>query len=407
MYYALAASLVIHLLLLWSYGRMADWYRKQQLRPTRYLPDLVLLVPELFRQEPITGLPSRQMERVAAAETAPVPLPGLDDIPVQPLPTLEPAPRLGEDSVLVVVAAPPVVFLSQPEIKPFDLNRAQIEAVAKVREEYERYVRHWRVDIDTTDAESMSQARARAVVVAAFEAMGGMDRLLAITEMRAVVWIEAQEHFIPPRRYVSLPAYAYPIALWRYWGLSKVQRDVYRVALDLSPDAEIPEYATRNPARTRRAYYSGFDGRWVISAPSATRKLRQQSEAARWHMVDRFLGEGIRLRYLEAGRFDYEPVHRIEVDDRKYGRVYDAFFHRETGLLVGTQEALSESERRWYKERYRRQPPIWTTAYDRYEEIDGVLTARRWLRRWKHSRIILHLNIRYNGAEPDTTLPEL
>ena len=49
--WALVASVVVHLLLLAAYVRMADWYRRHELRPTRYLPDLLLLAPQLFRQE--------------------------------------------------------------------------------------------------------------------------------------------------------------------------------------------------------------------------------------------------------------------------------------------------------------------------------------------------------------------
>jgi len=61
--WALTLSVIAHLLFLAAYARMADWYRVQGLRPTRYLPDLLLLAPDLFRQKPIGRIPERLMEQ--------------------------------------------------------------------------------------------------------------------------------------------------------------------------------------------------------------------------------------------------------------------------------------------------------------------------------------------------------
>ena len=100
----------------------------------------------------------------------------------------------------------------------------------------------------------------------------------------------------------TVAVYPYPIATWRMHGLDRLDRDVFRVEFDLSNDVPFPSYVTKNPAHTRRAYYENFDARWHLFAPPAQRKLRLESDRARWHFCDWFLGEGIRLSYLGAGR---------------------------------------------------------------------------------------------------------
>jgi hypothetical protein len=339
---ALTLSVIAHLLFLAAYGRMADWYRVQGLRPTRYLPDLLLLAPDLFRQKPIGRIPERLMERIEAspAPSEPVHMPSFDVAPpaLAVYPVGEPPPP---EDVLPVLGERPPVFLSQPDLADFALNDSDIEAVERLRDQYDAYARYWTPDADTTDAQGLARLKAAVIVARAFEAMGGLGKLLKITEIRMVVWVVAIENVLGvgrTERVDMLPPYPYPIATWRMLGLDRFDRDVFRVDFDLSSGEPFPSYLTKNPAYTRRAYYMHFDARWLIFAPPATTKLRLKSERARWHFCDWFLGEGIRLSYLGAGRLrggglSNPEVERIQVDDRKYGRLFEAYFDRNTGLL--------------------------------------------------------------------------
>lgn len=415
--WAIALSVLAHMLFLAAYSRMADWYHQQNLRPTRYLPDLLLLAPDLFRQQPMRNIPERLMEQIAATE-APgqsVPLPAME--PGLPAPvSVEQVPL---DDRLPMPGERPLVFVTQPELADFSLNEADIEAVAQLRDQYDAYARYWSPDVDPDDAESQSRTKAEAIVARAFDAMGGLDRLMKVTELRAVVWVVAIEDQSATGEVVYVSPYPYPIARWHMHGLGKFEQDVFRSNYSLSSGQPFPSYLIKNPTLTRSAFYALFGARWLISAPLTTRKLRQKSENARWHLADQFLGEGIRLAYVTTGRLDVgnmvaEPVHQIRVDDRKYGRLLDAYLHRDTGLLLATREELTDAERSWSKQKNNRSPPTWVTRYDRYEEVDGVLWPHRWLRIVtppprppQLHRLELHFNIAVNGAEPDTVAPEL
>lgn len=240
------------------------------------------------------------MERIEAspAPGEPVRMPSFDLAPPA-LASVEPPPP---DDILRVQGERPPVFLSQPDMADFSLNDRDIEAVARLRDQYDAYARYWAPVADTTDAENLARVKAAAIVARAFEAMGGLDKLLKITEMRVVVWVVAfesvQREGTRSERVDTVAVYPYPIATWRMHGLDRLDRDVFRVEFDLSNDVPFPSYVTKNPAHTRRAYYENFDARWHLFAPPATRKLRLESERARWHFCDWFLGEGIRLSYL-------------------------------------------------------------------------------------------------------------
>ena len=422
--WALAISIGAHLLFLAAYGRMSDWYHKQDLRPTRYLPDLLLLAPDLFRQQPIGQIPERLLERLQAApdpgET--VAMPDIDDaspptlLPMDPLPSTDALPRLGER---------PAVFLTQPDLADFSLNARDIEAVAQLREQYDAYARYWTPDVDPDDAESASRTKAAAIVARSFTAMGGLDALLKITEMRMIVWVEAFENAYGEgglQRIDTVQVYPYPIATWYMHGLNKFERDVFRVDFDLTSDKPFPSYVTKNPVNTRRAYYELFDARWHLYAPVTTRKLRLAAERSRWHFCDWFLGEGIRLSYAGAGRLGgasvaNPAVERVFVDDRKFGRQFEAYFDRQSGLLLAMRETLDEAEASWFRQRRGSlSAPTWMTLFEDYRQGGDVLLPHQWFRSMSKStsdptrplqRLRLHLNIAINGAEPDTVAPEL
>ena len=413
--WAMAASIAAHLLFLAAYARMADWYRQQDLRPTRYLPDLLLLAPDLFRQQPIGQIPERLMERLAASSE-----PGeaihMPDFDVSP-PALAPVDPVLPDSTLPTLGERSPVFMTQPDLADFSLNERDIEAVAQLRDQYDAYARYWTPDVDPNDAESASRTKAEAIVARAFEAMGGLDKLLEITEMRVVVWVEAYESAYGEgrqQRIDTVQVYPYPIATWRMYGMKKFERDVFRVYFDLSSGKPFPAYVTKNPVHTRRAYYEQFDARWQLYAPVTTRKLRLESERARWHICDWFLGEGVRLSYTGAGRLGggslaNPAVERVYVDDRKYGRQFEAYFERRSGLLLAMRETLDEAEASWFQQRGGSlSAPSWLTRYGDYREVGVVLLPHRWSRSSSVSRPVqLHFNIAINGAEPDTVAPEL
>ncbi len=420
---ALALSIVAHMLFLAAYGRMADWYRQQDLRPTRYLPDLLLLAPDLFRQRNIGRIPERLMQRVEATTEpgAAVAMPTFDVAPPA-LASVEPVPA---DDTLPTPGERQPIFLSQPSLADFSLNERDIEAVAQLRDQYDAYARYWSPDVDPGDTESASRTKAEAIVARAFTAMGGLDKLLKITEIRTVVWVEAFETASGEGRQQQIDTvrvYPYPIATWRMHDLNKFDRDAFRVAFDLSSGKPFPAYVTKNPVFARRAYYELFDARWHLFAPVASRKLRLASERARWHICDWFLGEGIRLSYAGAGRLGGESllnpaVDRVYVDDRKYGRQFEAYFDRGSGLLLAMRETLDEAEASWFQQqRGSLSAPTWLTHYDDYRQVGDVLLPHQWTRSMSMSRndprrplqrVLLHLNIAINGAAPDTVAPEL
>ena len=48
---------------------------------------------------------------------------------------------------------------------------------------------------------------------------------------------------------------------------------------------------------------------------------------------------------------------------------------------------------------------IWVTAYDRYQEVQGVLTPHLWKRAQGRNTISVYLQWAYNGAELSTAEP--
>jgi hypothetical protein len=259
------------------------------------------------------------------------------------------------------------------------------------------------------------------VVERAIAAMGGWDALRAIREMRARVWIEATDHVIPavflfPGKHLSVPPYAYPVATWQYKGQNTFVNQPVKVSLDLA--VPIAAYVSRNPAITKDMYYELFDSRWSCVSPQR-RQPRVEAEAARWHFLERFFGQGIVLEYLGKEKLKNTLVDVVQVADDVYGYEYQTLFDRGTGLLVATREALTLPEQRWYRDGDRRGrrgglAPVWITRYDWYRPIQGVLTAHRLERskiqgygRERPPSVIVHLRIAYNGQEPDRAVPEL
>ena len=263
--------------------------------------------------------------------------------------------------------------------------------------------------------------RALEVIERAIEAMGGRKRLLAIKEMSAMVWIEVnlKELRMPswqngvPLSVISVNPYLYPVATWHYegWGNHAVsKKEKYKVEVSFDPEVPNPSYVSKDPKRQPRIFENLFNHRWAqISGnlPPNLAAMRHRGEEVRWHFIDRFLGEGVALDYLGQERSRDGTCHEaVLVDDRKFGHYFEALFDCRTALLAMTREKLTPQEEQWFRQTNpRAKPPTWITVYDRYQEVQGVLTPHRWERAQGRNTISVYLQWAYNGAEPSTAEP--
>ena len=263
--------------------------------------------------------------------------------------------------------------------------------------------------------------RALEVVERAIEAMGGRKRLLALREMSAMVWIEVnlKELKMPswqggvPLTVVSVTPYLYPVATWHYggWGDRAVStKEKYKVEVSFDPEVPNPSYVSKNPKRQPRIFEDLFDHRWGRfrgSLPPDLAAMRHRGEEVRWHFIDRFMGEGVALDYLGQERSrDGACFDVVLVDDRKYGHYFEALFDCRTALLAVTREKLTPQEEQWFRQaKPNAKPPAWITVYDRYQEVQGVLTPHRWERTEGRNTISVYLQWAYNGTEPSIAEP--
>ena len=263
--------------------------------------------------------------------------------------------------------------------------------------------------------------RALEVIERAIEAMGGRKRLLAIKEMSAMVWIEVnlKELRTPswqngvPLSVISVNPYLYPVATWHYegWGNHAVsKKEKYKVEVSFDPAVPNPSYVSKDPKRQPRIFENLFNHRWAqISGnlPPNLAAMRHRGEEVRWHFIDRFLGEGVALDYLGQERSrDGNCFEVVLVDDRKFGHYFEALFDCRTALLAMTREKLTPQEEQWFRQTNpRAKPPTWITVYDRYQEVQGVLTPHRWERAQGRNTIAVYLQWAYNGAELSTAEP--
>ena len=265
--------------------------------------------------------------------------------------------------------------------------------------------------------------RALEVVERAIEAMGGRKRLLAIREMSAMVWIEVnlKELRMPswqggfPLSVISVNPYLYPVATWHYegWGNHAVsKKEKYKVEVSFDPAVPNPSYVSKDPKLQPRIFEDLFDHRWRqygSNLPPGLAAMRHRGEAVRWHFIDRFMGEGVALDYLGQERSrDGGCYEVVLVDDRKFGHYFEALFDCRTALLAETREKLTPQEEQWFRQANpnpKVNPPTWITVYDRYQEVQGVLTPHLWKRAQGRDAISVYLQWAYNGAEPSTAEP--
>ncbi|MEW6752277.1 MAG: hypothetical protein AB1505_15040 [Candidatus Latescibacterota bacterium] len=333
-----------------------------------------------------------------------------------------------------VQAPPPTLRDSLPQARPWvpparvempDLNRLALETLRRQAAEKEEYVYHLLPDADTTDAESRNRARARAVVLRAIEAMGGMEALMAIRQVRVRVWVwvEAAEHVTWPAGPRGDPSVApldpFPFLVAQWQATDRQGLSVRPLRAEVSLDPARPNApgtlasATRNPELTVMRYARLFEHRWgeALRAAPVLIGRRVQAESRRWHFVDSFLGEGIDLRYLGPERFHALAVEAIQVVDLRYGHYSEGFFSRRTGLLAGMREGLDPAEQRAFRDRHTRDNvPVWDTEWCGYRRLGAVLVPRALRRQDLSSRsgpVTVYLQTALNGAEPSPDPPAL
>ena len=261
--------------------------------------------------------------------------------------------------------------------------------------------------------------RALEVIERAIEAMGGMKRLLAIRAMSAMVWIESDSKEIERGGVVltviPVTPYLYPVATWHWyyegWGERAVfKKERYKAEVSFDPAVPNPSYVSKNPKRARRIFEALFDDRWGRykgNLPPDLATMRHRGEEVRWHFVDRFISEDVALDYLGQERSrDGTCYEVVLVDDRKFGHYFEALFDCRAALLAMTREKLTPQEEQWFRQANPQvHPPTWITVYDRYQEVQGVLTPHHWKRAQGRDAISVYLQWAYNGEEPSTAEP--
>ena len=409
LYIAFAASFVLHLWVISLQVEDGLSARRFHLRPSADL-----FSPERFRaaDPDVTG---QRVEKLDAPAFS-VPYARLDVAPsILPIPQIYIPQKLRE---MVPGGVRPEEYVAEDLELP-ELEDLALKAARQRAEWYDRYARRPLALFDTTPSVRESRLRARQVVMRAIEAMGGTDALAKITRMQTTVWIEAGEHVVPPGSVIYKSMFLYPVETWHAAGLDPLEKRGVRVEPSLHLDHPNEAYQLYNPSITLMKYRRLMTSPWkswrrpLLSDRAIS--LRHQGQKARWHFLDRYLGEGVALAHIGVEEFNRDTVRefftgdRVEsvlVDDYKYGGYMEAFFSVDTGLLLATREGLTPAEQK----RFRRanpglDPPTWTTEYGDYRHLRDVLLPHRIERyqTWENS-VILHLEITVAGHEMKAVL---
>ena len=364
-------SAALHLLLLWIVpsGRDTAELKVKVLR----LPPPALMMPKPAFTADSPRLLQYRLERLElpAGPENPNPPESIPEVVgVGKLPVITPFAELADTSE---VAAKARKFQATPVEMP-DLNELALHAVRERAKQAEQHVRFYLEAVTPGTAAYKSRQRAEEIVERAIAAMGGRRALASIKGVRVKTSIKAWDHRTG-RVVLQVSPYLYPVSNRHY----KVGGEVTDISLKEKRGQAVAanrDGAMRNPAESLSRYYRLFSLRWDFLTP-ARRQSRQMGEMRRWHFFDRFFGEGIVLRYIQTEKFRDRLTDVIRVDDTLYGNYCDALFSRNTGLLVATRDGLTAAEQRDYRQNYRQKPPVWTTTYEDYEAVQGILTPRR------------------------------
>ena len=406
-------SAVLHLLLSWIVPSGRDT-AGPEVRVLRRLPPTLMVPKPAFTAASPRRLPHR-LERVE--------IPVGPESPEPPEPTPVVAGELpiitpfAEWSIDTIGVAAKVREFRTPPVEMPDLNELELRAVQERAEQAEQYVR-FRVEAVTPgSAVYKSRRRAEEIVEQAIAAMGGHRALASIRGIRIKMSIQAWDHSTG-RVVQHVAPYLYPVSNRHYRGWGEVSDNTSQEKREQAVVANgVGE--TRNPVVSLSHYYSLFSLRWDFLAP-ASRRSRQLGETRRWHFLDRFFGDGVVLRYVQPERFRDRLTDVIRVDDTLYGNYYDALFSRSTGLLVATREGLTATEQGDYRQKHHRKPPIWTTVYEDYEAVQGILTPHRLVRTGPYCpsclsvdartgrsvRVVAYTETTYDIRGADASLPD-
>ena len=242
------------------------------------------------------------------------------------------------------------------------------------KEDYVRYPIKLKFDKALRD-------RAREIVEKSIVAMGGRDALLKIKTMQTKVWIKAHEHvksLMKPRIVINVGPYYYPVEIWENDKWMASSSKPYNVNISL--DEKVESYHIRNPLESLGKYHSLF---------------RDQLSFKRWHYIDRFLGEGVIIEYIQDEKMNDIKVSTILVDDRKHGDYFLAHFNKKSNLLFSTTQPTNSKAY-----------PMVKTFYRRYTAIEDVLTPTQIERIAFNMRIALFLQIAYNNSQSYEDVPQ-
>jgi hypothetical protein len=174
----LLSALALHLLGVIAYQRWATQRAEVEIPlPVRYEP--MAIERERFYPVPPNLRAEIAAERLTE-EAEPLPSPELADVP--PLPELE-LWELGDLEMRGEAGETSKAFGAREDSLP-GLQELQLETVRMRADELAEYARLWTPDADVTDAASRDRQLGRQIVLAAVEAMGGMEALLEIRDMR-------------------------------------------------------------------------------------------------------------------------------------------------------------------------------------------------------------------------------
>ena len=262
-------------------------------------------------------------------------------------------------------------------IDSIDIDSLLFAGEIKKYNEKEDYIRH---PIKLKSDKALGD-KAREIVEKSIVAMGGRDVLLKIKTMKTKVWIKAHEHVKRLRRkeiVINVDPYYYPVEIWENDKWMGSSSKPYNIKVSL--DQKVESYHIRDPLRSLGKYHSLF---------------RDQLSFKRWHYIDRFLGEGVIIEYIQDEKMNDIEVSTILVDDRKYGDYFLAHFNKKSDLLFSTTQPTNSKAY-----------PIVKTFYRRYTAIENVLTPTQIERIAFNMRISLFLQIAYNGSQNYEDIPQ-
>ena len=263
-------------------------------------------------------------------------------------------------------------------IDSIDIDSLLFAGEIKKYNEKEDYIRH---PIKLKSDKALRD-KAREIVEKSIVAMGGRDALLKIKTMKTKVWIKAHEHveIVYKNTYIvsNVAPYYYPVEIWENDKWMGSSSKPYNIKVSL--DEKVESYHIRDPLRSLGKYHSLFRG---------------QLSFKRWHYIDRFLGEGVIIEYIQDEKMNDIEVSTILVDDRKHGDYFLAHFNKKSNLLFSTTQPTNSKAY-----------PMIKTFYRRYVAIEDVITPTQIERIAFNMRISLFLQIAYNGSQSYEDVPQ-